>query len=453
MLWLRTGLPGASKTLNTLREICHDKNASGRDIYYNNIKLLMLDFDVVSSFQGYFYGYYLPQVDKKERPKYQKILLRIHGQGELVSEKDFPHLRSQFNAWVESGGHIQLWLSWVRQTHPKSKLERLEDYLKVADSPTVDDLKQFKLHWNDFPDPTSWPDLPPNSIIVVDECQRWFPVRPVGSKVPRHVSEFETHRHKGLDIHLVTQDAKLLDSHVRRLVGRHIHFSNPLASKKITRMEHDKVFNPSDYHEKKNATKAVKTRDKKFYGLYWSADAHTHKVRIPKILLMIPVVGVVVTVALFMMLSRHSSDATDKPVVVDQSVNDVKSFSRFPDPANPDASNNEPEIKHFDQIIKDDTPLSSFCDRVTYAGKEVISRSGSVTTNYYLQCEKEGSGSEQQAQTDDEEKEPKSRNELLSSNSYLLDYRFLKTLGYELDVVQGMPILRYDQTLYAFPRL
>ena len=65
MLYLRTGLPGASKTLNTLKEICHSKTTPYREIYYNNIKLLMLDFDVCSSFSGWFYGVYFPSIDKK----------------------------------------------------------------------------------------------------------------------------------------------------------------------------------------------------------------------------------------------------------------------------------------------------------------------------------------------------------------------------------------------------
>ena len=450
MLFLRTGLPGASKTLNTLREICHDKNASGRDIYYNNIKLLMLDFDVVCSFQGFFYGEFYPSLDKKSKPKYQKILLKIHDQDELVQPSDFPHLRAQYDSWIETGGHVNLWLYWVRRTHPKSKLSSLEDYLKVADNPTVDDLKQFKLHWNDFPDPTTWCDLPRHSIFVIDECQRWFPVRPVGSKVPRHVSEFETHRHKGYDAHLVTQDAKLLDSHVRRLVGRHVHYSNPLASKKITRMEHDKVFDPSDFHQRKNATKAVKSRDSNFYGLYWSADVHTHKARIPKLLyLLIPIF--IMPFYVFYHFFGGSDETVENPVVVEQEVNDVKAFVNQPDVSS--VKPYEPEIKHFDQIIEDDTPLSSFCDRVTYAGKEVISRHGSVTTNYYLQCEKKSDDSDRHSQSDNEDKELKSQNDFLSSGSYLLDYKFLSGLGYELRIIQGMPVLEYDEVNYLFPSI
>ncbi|WP_264401212.1 hypothetical protein [Vibrio parahaemolyticus] len=57
MIYLRTGLPGASKTLNSLRElvISHDDT---RPYFYTNIRLLMLDMAVVQSFSGWFYGWF-----------------------------------------------------------------------------------------------------------------------------------------------------------------------------------------------------------------------------------------------------------------------------------------------------------------------------------------------------------------------------------------------------------
>jgi zona occludens toxin len=65
--------------------------------------------------------------------------------------------------------------------------------------------------------------FPENSLIVLDECQRVYRLRPNGSKVPDHVAAFETHRHTGVDFVLMTQHPQLLDNHVRKLVGRHIH--------------------------------------------------------------------------------------------------------------------------------------------------------------------------------------------------------------------------------------
>ena len=455
MLFLRTGLPGASKTLNTLKEICEDKSTADRDIYYNNIKLLLLDIDVVQSFQGFFYGYVLPNLSDKDRQKYNKILLRVHGQGEFISENDVPHLRVHYENWLNGREDLNLFVEWCRRVYPKSKLEPLEDYLKIADSPTLDEVRQFKLDWKNFPDPTQWPHLPPHSIIVVDECQRWFPPRAVGAKVPYHVSQFETHRHKGLDIHLVTQDAKLLDSHVRRLVGRHIHFQNPLASKRITRMENDKAFDPSDFHQRKNASKSVKKRDKNFYGLYWSADVHTHKRRFPKILLLlIPIVGLF-GYTVFYISTLDQRFGAEKPVnevpaagASTPGSSRVTSDSPVVGPGVSDSSRSEPAFNHFDEIINAGTPLSAFCDRVTYAGNETIKNGGTTYRRYYLQCVKEVVSSGDSTRSDDDDEKAS-----VETEGYLLDRDFLESLGFSFTVVSGMPVLKYGNEVFVFPKI
>jgi zona occludens toxin len=447
MLFLRTGLPGASKTLNTLKEICEDKATAGRDIYYNNIKLLLLDLDVVQSFQGFFYGYVLPNLEENDLKKYRAVLLRVHAQGELVTEKEFPHLRVHFQNWIAGGGDVQLFVDWCRRVYPKTKLVDLENYIALCEQPVIDDIRQFKLHWNNFPDPTQWPHLPPHSIIVVDECQRWFPPRPVGAKVPAHVSEFETHRHKGLDIHLVTQDAKLLDSHVRRLVGRHVHFQNPLASKRITRMENDKVFDPSDFHQRKNATKAIKKRDKSFYGLYWSADVHTHKRRFPKILLLL--IPIAIAPAYFVYFLATLGD--DKHVSEQKQNEYVESVSTRPDMPTAEISSESAQegIKHFDALVDSNSPLSAFCDRITYAGNEVIRSPGKTEQRFYLQCIREVVDSVETENNDgDSTQEQRS-----VKRGYLLDNDYLSALGYELTVVKGMPVLKYGKEIFVFPKL
>lgn len=65
--------------------------------------------------------------------------------------------------------------------------------------------------------------FPQGSLVVIDECQRVFRPRAAGRAVPPEVAAFETHRHQGLDFILITQHPTLLDSNVRRLVGRHLH--------------------------------------------------------------------------------------------------------------------------------------------------------------------------------------------------------------------------------------
>lgn len=71
-----------------------------------------------------------------------------------------------------------------------------------------------------------WVAFPPGSLVVIDECQRLFRPRHPSQKVPDAVAGFETHRHAGLDFWLITQDAMLLDSNVRKLIDRHIHIQD-----------------------------------------------------------------------------------------------------------------------------------------------------------------------------------------------------------------------------------
>lgn len=65
--------------------------------------------------------------------------------------------------------------------------------------------------------------FPPNSLIVLDEAQRVFRLRAAASKVPDHVAAFETVRHTGVTFLLITQHPNFIDSHIRNLVGQHVH--------------------------------------------------------------------------------------------------------------------------------------------------------------------------------------------------------------------------------------
>ncbi|NOH83718.1 zonular occludens toxin [Vibrio sp. 03-59-1] len=280
MIYLRTGLPGASKTLNSLREIVlsHD---SGREYYYTNIKLLMLDIDVACSFSGWYYGWYFPNLkDKASIRKLSKIMKPIHDDGEFITLNDVPWLRSQY----DSHNHFETWLYWVRRVYPKKKLEKLESILDAAPEDTQDKfdlVRPLNLDFRNFPDPNDWSTLPKRSVILVDEVQQFFPPRGVGSRVPKAIAALETHRHGGYDLHFVTQDRTLCDANLRKLVGRHVHYFNALGGKNVTRKEAPKCFDPNDYHQSQTASKKMISHDKKFYGVYWSAEIHTHKFKFP----------------------------------------------------------------------------------------------------------------------------------------------------------------------------
>lgn len=141
----------------------------------------------------------------------------------------------------------------------------------------LEELRCFKLDEVD-----TWYDLPSGAIIVIDECQRWFRPRPNGSAVPECISRFETHRHHGHDIILITQHPGLIDRNIRKLVDRHQHMYRPFG------MEHRKVFEWNTCNESpepsQNESNALRTKlkfDKELFKYYQSASIHTSTKRIP----------------------------------------------------------------------------------------------------------------------------------------------------------------------------
>ena len=128
-----------------------------------------------------------------------------------------------------------------------------------------------------------WFDLEANSYMLIDECQRVFPIRARSSAVPRHVQELETHRHKGLDLYLVTQHPMLIDTNVRKLVDRHFHvvrkFGTPFAT--VYEFPTGVQDSPEKNRHKSGVVRHEWRYPKAVYSWYKSAEVHTVKNRIP----------------------------------------------------------------------------------------------------------------------------------------------------------------------------
>ncbi|WP_064608543.1 zonular occludens toxin domain-containing protein [Photobacterium sp. J15] len=281
MIYLRTGKPGASKSLNSIVELV-DSYDPERPQYYTNVTLFMLDYEVASSFSGWFYGWYFPRLkNNKARKQLIKIMRRVHDDDEFLTLEHVPWLEGNYN----QHDHFQTWLHWVRQVYSPKQLELFEEYLTNTagtEYQCFEQVKRFNLHFTRFDDARKWYQLPKRSVIWIDECQQFFPPRGVGSKVPEHIAKFETHRHHGYDIHLVTQDPKLIDVNIRRLTGRHVHYHNAFGGERVTRYQNSKAFDPDQWHDTKACEKKLIRRAKAFYGVYWSAEIHTHKFKMPK---------------------------------------------------------------------------------------------------------------------------------------------------------------------------
>lgn len=137
--------------------------------------------------------------------------------------------------------------------------------------------------------------FPEGALVVIDEAQKVFRPRATGSKVPDHVAAFEKHRHRGLDFWLITQHPNLLDSNVRRLVGKHIHLRGHWAGREL--LEWPEATDPDSRSERSAAVRQRYTLPKNAFSLYKSASLHIkQKRRVPKVLyvvvVMLAVVGV-----------------------------------------------------------------------------------------------------------------------------------------------------------------
>lgn len=135
--------------------------------------------------------------------------------------------------------------------------------------------------WQEFDDPHKWHELPQNAMIVIDEAQTFFRVRPAGSAVPAYASALETMRHRGHELHCITQNPGLIDTHFRKLCNSHIHYVRGHKGKVIKRWEFERVN--MDVEKKNDFTDGQATRvllDKKYFGVYQSvADGSEHHMK------------------------------------------------------------------------------------------------------------------------------------------------------------------------------
>jgi len=136
---------------------------------------------------------------------------------------------------------------------------------------------QLQAQWFEFEDPEKWFELPNDSIIVVDEAQGWFGARDPRARPPEHITRFETMRHQGHEVHLVTQDPRYLDVHLRRLCNTHIHYWRVFKSAQLLRFESEVVVEKVELKTSfKDADKKSLRLDKRYFGAYTSTNAKHH---------------------------------------------------------------------------------------------------------------------------------------------------------------------------------
>lgn len=159
--------------------------------------------------------------------------------------------------------------------------------------------------------------VPDGSIVVIDECVDFFPVRPPSSKPPEAIEFLRKHRHRGFDIYFITQHPLLLDHSARRLVGEHVHLQRNFGMNRSVCYRGNKLIDTTNYFDLKNSEKTNFSFPKEIFKLYKSAEIHTHKRRIPKLIfLLIPLIGAVILgmYTLFNILGNATSGDQNKDI-------------------------------------------------------------------------------------------------------------------------------------------
>lgn len=132
-----------------------------------------------------------------------------------------------------------------------------------------------------------WEEMPDGSLVIIDECQGVFPPRSSQSTPPAHVAWLNTHRHRGFDLWLTTQQPKLIDSSVRALVGRHKHYRRLFGMKRAVVYEWDACSD--SLGGMNNAVKSNWAYPTEVFKWYKSAEIHTkQKFKLPLWLGLLP---------------------------------------------------------------------------------------------------------------------------------------------------------------------
>lgn len=198
---------------------------------------------------------------------------------------------------------VKMMADAVKQGRPLFMQGIPELKLPYIPLPAVSEWTENRVDPED-PDQRSLPyfTFPENALIVIDEAQRIFRVRIPGSKVPDHVAAFETVRHTGVTFLIISQSPGFLDTHIRKLVGQHIHLRD-VGMLGRWWYEWPEVGNPESYR-----TAPIKKKfsvPKSSFALYKSASLHIkRKYTIPPAMM---VLGLCVVVGLFLAYRIYGS--------------------------------------------------------------------------------------------------------------------------------------------------
>lgn len=132
-------------------------------------------------------------------------------------------------------------------------------------------------------DARDWATLPPNSVLFIDEAQKFFRQRRGNVEVPDYLTDMETLRHRGIAIVMTTQKPTYLDTHIRGLGGIHEHLVQSLGNADSATVHQWRELQEDVKSQSvlDSASKFTWPYPKHLYSVYDSAEVHTKKKFMP----------------------------------------------------------------------------------------------------------------------------------------------------------------------------
>ncbi|MBB6183287.1 zonular occludens toxin domain-containing protein [Oleiagrimonas soli] len=127
-------------------------------------------------------------------------------------------------------------------------------------------------------DPKKWMDCPNGSVIFLDEAQAVFRAQQ-GAAVPKHLTELEEHRHRGIDFYMTTQHPGFLHTHIRKLNPTHEHLVS-LTNNSARIFSYNEI-NQNPETKRSGADFKVWVYPKEIFSCYESATMHTKRIQFP----------------------------------------------------------------------------------------------------------------------------------------------------------------------------
>lgn len=125
-------------------------------------------------------------------------------------------------------------------------------------------------------------DLPPGTVVIVDEAHKVYPQRGPG-KPPKDIEMLGEGRQKGIRFIYLSQSPDSIDQFLRDRIHRHFQLERPGNFERATIFEFDHyVYKPrTAWLERKDAQVHFWPFPKEYFGWYTSAKVHNFKRRIP----------------------------------------------------------------------------------------------------------------------------------------------------------------------------